>query len=106
MGQWVHNFMSSFVHRFLHVSRFTFHVLRFIPRHILPNVLALFLVFLLGGVLIWVLGENPVEVYLILWSSVFGSIDDFGYVLFNATPLIFTGLAVTIGFKCGLFNVG
>jgi len=86
--------------------RFTFHVSRFIPRHILPNVLALFLVFLLGGILIWVLGENPVAVYLILWSSVFGSMDDFGYVLFNATPLIFTGLAVAIGFKCGLFNIG
>jgi len=27
-------------------------------------------------------------------------------VLFNATPLIFTGLAVAIGYKGGLFNIG
>jgi general nucleoside transport system permease protein len=29
-----------------------------------------------------------------------------GYTLFYATPLIFTGLAVAVGFRCGLLNIG
>lgn len=61
---------------------------------------------MLSSLVIGILGENVLEVYRILILSTFGSLDDFGYTLFNATPLIFTGLAVTIGFKCGLFNIG
>ena len=83
--------------RFVGVSRITYHA---------PHFALLCTVFLLGGILIWLLGENPFEVYRILWQSAFGSLDDLGYVLFNATPLIFTGLAVMMGFKCGLFNIG
>ena len=60
----------------------------------------------LGSLVIGILGEDVLEVYRILVLSAFGSLDDFGYVLFNATPLIFTGLAVAIGFKRGLFNIG
>ncbi|MDE0298649.1 MAG: ABC transporter permease [Candidatus Poribacteria bacterium] len=61
---------------------------------------------MLNSLIIGMLGQNVLEVYRILVLSAFGSLDDFGYVLFNATPLIFTGLAVTIAFKCGLFNIG
>src|SRR5207253_5155803 len=32
--------------------------------------------------------------------------DGIGYTLFNATPLIFTGLAVAVAFRCGLLNIG
>ena len=51
-------------------------------------------------------GQNPFEFYTIIFISAFSSLDDFGYVLFNATPLIFTGLAVAIAYKSGLFNIG
>lgn len=85
-----------------HLSRFTGDLS---PR-LLPTFFALCTAFLLGGILILFFGENPFEVYGLLWQSVFGSLDDFGYVLFNATPLIFTGLAVMLGFKGGLFNIG
>ena len=72
----------------------------------LPIAFALGIVIVLGSLVIGILGEDVLEVYRILVLSAFGSLDDFGYVLFNATPLIFTGLAVAIGFKCGLFNIG
>lgn len=92
-----------------YASRITSHLSHFTgdasPR-LLSTVLALCAVFLLGGIFILLLGESPFEVYGLLWQSVFGSLDDFGYVLFNATPLIFTGLAVMLGFKGGLFNIG
>ncbi len=52
-------------------------------RRVLPNVLAVGIVFLLGGVLIEIAGESAFEIYRILWNSTFGSLDDFGYVLFN-----------------------
>ena len=51
-------------------------------------------------------GQNALEFYSIIFSSGFSSFDEFGYVLFNATPLVFTGLAVAIGYKSGLFNIG
>lgn len=71
-----------------------------------PIAFSLGIVIVLSSLVIGILGQNVLEVYRILVLSAFGSLDDFGYVLFNATPLIFTGLAVTIGFKCGLFNIG
>ena len=92
-----------------YTSRITSHLSRFtgdMSLRLLPTVFALCAVFLLGGILILFFGERPFEVYSLLWQSVFGSLDDFGYVLFNATPLIFTGLAVMLGFKGGLFNIG
>lgn len=50
--------------------------------------------------------ESPLHVMTILFHSSFGSLYDFGMTLFYATPLIFTGLAVAIPFRAGLFNIG
>src|SRR6185312_4213876 len=44
--------------------------------------------------------------YRILLANSFGSVKDIGWTLFYATPLIFTGLAVAVAFRCGLFNIG
>ncbi len=41
-----------------------------------------------------------------LLGSAFSWPDGIGYTLFNATPLIFTGLAVAVAFRCGLLNIG
>lgn len=41
-----------------------------------------------------------------IFLSGFSSFDKFAGVLFYATPLIFTGLAVSIAFKGGMFNIG
>ncbi len=51
-------------------------------------------------------GQNPWEFYTTIFISGFSSFDEVGSVLFNATPLVFTGLAVAIGYKGGLFNIG
>ena len=72
----------------------------------IPTLLALAGFFLLCGFVLYVRGQNPLEFYSIIFVNGFTSFDDFGYVLFNATPLVFTGLAVTIGYKSGLFNIG
>ena len=41
-----------------------------------------------------------------MFGSAFSWPDGIGYTLFNATPLIFTGLAVAVAFRCGLLNIG
>lgn len=59
-----------------------------------------------GSVLIWFIGESPAEVYGLLLKSTWGTSYGFGQVLFKATPLVLTGLAVSVAFKVGLFNIG
>lgn len=51
-------------------------------------------------------GENPWHIFMILVNSAFGSMYDLGLTLSYATPLIFCGLSVAIGFHAGLFNIG
>ncbi len=72
---------------------------------ILPLV-SVFAALLVGAVLIFSVGENPLEVYWIFFKNSLFSGKGIGYTLFYATPLIFTGLAVAFGFRCGLFNIG
>ncbi|MCX7920053.1 MAG: ABC transporter permease [bacterium] len=65
----------------------------------------------IGGIFILIIGKNPVLVYQLLLEGTFGTIKTvnwygIGQVLFNATPLIFTGLSVAIAFRAGLFNIG
>ena len=72
----------------------------------IPPLLAIFGFFLSCGIVVHIRGQDALEFYGIILSSGFASFDDFGYVLFNATPLVFTGLAVAIGYKSGLFNIG
>jgi general nucleoside transport system permease protein len=50
--------------------------------------------------------ENPVTVYTIVFQTALGNRNGWAEVLFRATPLIFTGLAVAFAFQCGLFNIG
>jgi simple sugar transport system permease protein len=62
--------------------------------------------FLVGALVVAVIGESPVRVYGILFRGAFGSADGLGLILFNACPLVFTGLAVAFAFRAGLFNIG
>lgn len=77
-----------------------------ILREIFSPLLAVLLAFAVGAVIILLIKDNPFETYSILLANSFGSAKDIGYTLFYATPLIFTGLAVAVAFRCGLFNIG
>ncbi len=69
-------------------------------------MLAVLAAFLLGGVLIIAIGKNPVEIYGKMFGMTLGTDYGVGQVLFRATPLVLTGLAVALPFKAGLFNIG
>jgi ABC-type uncharacterized transport system permease subunit len=64
------------------------------------------LAFAIGGILIWFQGVNPLTAYWVLFSSALGDIDGLTRVMEKSTPLVLTGLAVTVGLRTGLFNIG
>ncbi len=59
-----------------------------------------------GAIFILAIGENPLEIYALMLRESLGTGYGIGQTLFKATPLIFTGLAVALGFRAGLFNIG
>lgn len=69
-------------------------------------LVAVLAAFVVGGIIILVIGDSPIHAFSLLLSNSFGSAKDFGWTLFYATPLIFTGLAVAVAFRCGLLNIG
>jgi general nucleoside transport system permease protein len=83
-------------------------------RELLFPLMAVVAAFIIGGLIVLAIGDSPLKVYLLLVSSAFGLFDalgnftfeNWGYTLFQTTPLIFTGLAVALAFKCGLLNIG
>src|SRR5215217_9491747 len=77
-----------------------------ILREILAPLIAVIAAFIVGGIIILLIGDNPFETFRLLLANSFGSAKDIGYTLFYATPLIFTGLAVAVAFRCGLLNIG
>src|SRR5919198_4993799 len=80
--------------------------MRSLIKELIFPLIAVVAAFLVGGVIVWMVGDSPLLVYELFLTSAFGSVDGIGYTLFYATPLIFTGLAVAVAFRCGLLNIG
>lgn len=57
-------------------------------------------------VLVAAYGESPAHMLAVLARGTWGTGYGVGQVLFKATPLLATGLAVHVGLRAGLFNVG
>jgi simple sugar transport system permease protein len=62
--------------------------------------------FLVSGLVVLMVGENPLEAVRILVWGAFGFGEGVGFTLFYATNFILTGLAVSVAFHAGLFNIG
>jgi len=62
--------------------------------------------FLVAGLVVLIVGENPFEAAYLLVRGAFGYGGGIGYTLFYATNFIFTGLSVAVAIHCGLFNIG
>ena len=73
---------------------------------VLVPVIAIIVSFVVAGILIACVGGNPIEAYSYLLQGAFGSKANIGETFVKATPLIFTGLAATFAYKCGVFNLG
>ena len=77
-----------------------------IEEAVLPPLVALLLAAVVGDVLILTFGQSPGAVYRLLLDGTWGNAYGFGQVLYKATTLVFTGLAVGLGLRAGLFNIG
>jgi ABC-type uncharacterized transport system permease subunit len=73
---------------------------------LLPPVVAILIALVVGDILIIMFGQQPGAVYKMLLEGTWGNAYGFGQVLYKSTTLIFTGLAVAIGLRAGLFNIG
>jgi simple sugar transport system permease protein len=69
-------------------------------------LLAILTAVVLGGIIIVLVGGNPLLAYAGLLQGSFGSIRALSETSVWATPYIFAGLAVALAFKGGLFNIG
>jgi ABC-type uncharacterized transport system permease subunit len=74
--------------------------------NILLPVIAILASFLVGSVLLLLLGVSPIEAYTALLKGAFGNQRLITTSIIKSIPLIFTGLAVTLAYRGGVFNIG
>ena len=74
-----------------------------VPRWVsigLIPLINLSLAFLVSGIVVLIIGENPVEAVRLLVFGAIGYGEGVGFTLYYATNFIFTGLCVAIAFHC------
>jgi general nucleoside transport system permease protein len=72
----------------------------------LVPLLNLFVALIVAGLVVVIIGENPLTAMGIMLKGALGSIKGWSYMLYYATNFVFTGLAVAVAFHAGLFNIG
>jgi general nucleoside transport system permease protein len=70
------------------------------------TVTALAAAWLAFCLLVFAYGESPASMAVQLFAGTWGTWYGAGQVLFKATPLLFTGIAVDLALRAGLFNIG
>ena len=69
-------------------------------------ILNVVLAFVVSGVVVAFIGENPLEVMKIMVNGSLGSGYGIGFTLYYATSFIFTGASVAVAFHASQFNIG
>ena len=72
----------------------------------LVPLISLLIAFVISGLVIWAIDEDPLRAMEIMVRGAMGSTYGWGYTLFYTTSFLFTGLAVSIAFQARLFNIG
>ena len=78
----------------------------FIEKRWVATAFSLVIALLVGALIILASGNNPFDIYAKLFTGALGSRNGIFQTLLQATPLLFCGLAVCIGMKAGLLNLG
>lgn len=78
---------------------------RWVDIALLP-LLNVVLAFLIGGIVVVLVGQNPLQAVGIMLYGAFGYGSGFGYTLYYTTDFVFAGLAVSLAYHAGLFNIG
>lgn len=72
----------------------------------LNSVLPVILAFVIGGVIIAAIGENPLTAYQVMIQRSLFSVRGLTRTLQLAAPLLLSGMAIAICFKANIFNMG
>jgi len=80
--------------------------LRRIGQTLLIPILAVFSALVVGAIIMWIFGDNPIAAYRGLFEGAVGNARAWSTTIRKMTPLILTGLSVAVAFKAGLFNIG
>ncbi len=73
---------------------------------VLVPLVSLILAAIISALVLLSIGQSPVEAFNVMVEGALGSAYGWGYTLYYTTSFIFTGLAVTVAFHAGLFNIG
>ena len=73
---------------------------------LLVPLYAILLSFIVGGILIAIIGVNPFEAYWALIRGMFGNSDRVAASIARSVPFIGSALALAFAFRAGLFNIG
>jgi len=78
------------------------------PKWLSPllTILALIVAFVIAGILISLVGGNPIYTYSRMWKAAFGTWFAFSDSLTKAIPLIFCGVACSLAFHMKIWNIG
>ena len=77
---------------------------RFSSKLVIPLV-SILIAFILGTFTLFFMGFNPFDTYYLMITEVM-DLSRMADILYNSTPLIFTGLSVAVAFRSGMFNIG
>jgi simple sugar transport system permease protein len=72
----------------------------------LVPVLSVVLALVVGGLVLYAAGANPLDAYWQMLLGAFGTTHSFSEVLVKATPLMLAGLGVMVAFRVGFWNIG
>ncbi|MGL5617382.1 MAG: ABC transporter permease [Sarcina sp.] len=75
-------------------------------KKVIIALIAVLLGMVVGGILMILVDNNPVEGYTYLVKGGTMNLERIGNTIATATPLILTGLSVAFAFRTGLFNIG
>jgi ABC-type uncharacterized transport system permease subunit len=75
-------------------------------KSLINSLLPVLLAFLIGAVIIILIGQSPLTTYWVMLSKTLLDWKGFLKTLHFASPLILTGLAIAITFKANIFNMG
>ena len=73
---------------------------------VLVPLYAVLVALVVAGVVILLIGKNPIDAYWALLRGMFGTPERIAASLGRSTPFIGAALAVAFAFKAGLFNIG
>jgi simple sugar transport system permease protein len=79
-----------------------------VPRWLMAvtPLIALCIAMLIGAVVLWVSGQNPISTYRTIFQTSFTSAAGASQLLVTTSPLLLTGLCAAAAFSVGLYNIG